>query len=233
MQIFPGAFYKGAPFEAPPGVEEFKTTTEPADSGGRVAILFHGNGGDISSFLSYQVWLAELGITSYSFDYRGYGKSSGWPSEKGFLTDGRGVISYVTRAEKISKGDLVFIGISLGTAPAARLAVEYEVAALVLFSPFISLKAVASEGMFFWAVPFLFYAFDVATAVSELQDTCLLIAHGNLDHIIPYAHAETVLRSYQGQAYSELITAARAGHNNILHHTRDALGAALKRCLLN
>ena len=60
-----------------------------------VAIIFHGNGAPLETFLFTQMWFSEMGIKSYCFDYRGFGASSGWPSEQGLYEVGSSVADFV------------------------------------------------------------------------------------------------------------------------------------------
>ena len=57
----------------------------------KMAIVFHGNAASVRTTYGYQDALNRVGIPSYSFDYRGIGRSTGWPSEKGLYKDSEAV----------------------------------------------------------------------------------------------------------------------------------------------
>src|SRR5690606_31161327 len=84
-----------------------------------VAIVFHGNAGDVENFFVFQQYLQTLGITSYGFDYRGFGKSSGWPSEEGLYIGSDTVIDYVLDKEGVDPDSLILVGVSIGSGPAS------------------------------------------------------------------------------------------------------------------
>ena len=87
-----------------------------------VGLVFHGNGDSLDGFFFLQQWFSKLGMVSYGFDYRGYGRSSGWPSELGLVRDADAVWDYVITQERAEPSQMVVFGYSIGAAPAARIA---------------------------------------------------------------------------------------------------------------
>ena len=81
-----------------------------------VIIQFHGNAQNLTSHYLSVAWLTDHGFSVYTFDYRGYGKSSGKPTRKGLVQDGQAIIEYVCRE---TKKPVFIIGQSLGGAVAA------------------------------------------------------------------------------------------------------------------
>jgi pimeloyl-ACP methyl ester carboxylesterase len=252
FQIFPGGTsgklrgYFDPPRLPPSGVESFFVTTpdgerlnvwyQPAKSVSgapkNVAVITHGNGGDLLAFYVFQDWFRSLGIPSYSFDYRGFGLSSGWPSEKGIYTDTDTVITAVRAREKVGPNELVLLGYSLGGAPAARAAAALHVKALMLLAPFSRLTALVHENpLFGYLAPLVWYSLPTADFVSQLRETCLILAHGEQDLTIPSSHSTTIQQAYQGSGGVQLILSPTAHHDNILGSTQQQLSPALKECL--
>lgn len=112
----------------------------PAD---RPVILWcHGNAGNIINRLENLRALHRHGLSVFLFDYRGYGRSQGRPSEEGRYQDAIGAYDYLTRVRMIRLERIVLFGRSLGAAVAAELAVQKPAAGLILESCFPSIEAV-------------------------------------------------------------------------------------------
>lgn len=249
IQIFPGVlsglFYQEPPtFDLPPGVERVMIDTadgkqidawrlapdvvrEPTN----VAIVFHGNGGTVRNFFGMQRWLAEQGIISYGFDYRGFGNSSGWPSEQGIYNDSDAVLQYALKREGVLPKAIIPVGISIGTAAAARVAANVNADFLVLFSPYASLPdLVRKHSMLFFLSPFLWYEFPTRKYVERLENTCLIVASGGLDNLIPETQTDAVVAAYRGHAPVFHIREAEASHNYVFNLTKDKVREKLSDC---
>jgi len=113
-----------------------------------VILLLHGNAGNISTRLAfYQVWL-ETGVNVFTFDYRGYGRSQGRPSEEGTYLDGQAAYGWL-RQKGFASGNIIALGKSLGGGIASELAVREPLGGLILQSTFTSITEVGSE-LFPW-----------------------------------------------------------------------------------
>ena len=197
-----------------------------------VAVVFHGNAADVANFFPYQLFLKDLGITSYGFDYRGYGNSTGWPTEKGLYADGRAVLDYALKREGIDASQLIIVGISIGSGPAARVAREFEVGSLVFFSPFLSLQeAVRATPLFGFLHPFTMYDFPVAEDVARLGATCVIIAHGRRDNVIPFEQGEELYKRTKDARTTYFIPSGEASHNNQLHFSREEISEKILSCI--
>ncbi len=110
-------------------------------AGQRYAVLFcHGNAGNISHRLDTIRILHGLRLGVFIFDYRGFGRSEGSPSEEGTYRDAAAVWGYMTRTLEIRPCEIIVMGRSLGAAVAAWVAEKKEPAMLVLESGFFSVK---------------------------------------------------------------------------------------------
>jgi len=110
-----------------------------------VVLYAHGNAGNITHRIDVLERLHhDLHCTVLLFDYRGYGKSEGKPSEAGVLQDGRAARDWLAERAGVARQDLVLMGRSLGTSVAVDLAAEAGARGLVLYSGFPSLRDVAA-----------------------------------------------------------------------------------------
>jgi len=242
FQIFPGVGI--SPTTPPEDVTEFTVTTSDgekitawrvtaaAPAQPKVALLFHGNAQSLTSFVNVQRWFAQHGFTNYAVSYRGYGKSTGFPSEEGIYRDGEAVMELLLTNERLMPNDVVVFGNSIGTGPAAYIAARFNTNSLILIAPYADLPTLVSELPFFWVLsPFLRYHFPVREYVGQLVDTCVIAAHGERDTTIPFHHATTVRAAYSGSKTFSLIAARHAGHNDILSHTHAEVMQKLRTCL--
>ncbi|MEE8317992.1 MAG: alpha/beta fold hydrolase, partial [Candidatus Omnitrophota bacterium] len=107
----------------------------------RYTVLFcHGNGGNISHRIEKILILNQLGLDIFIFDYRGYGRSSGRPSEKGLYKDVRAAYNYLVSERKVSPDSIILYGESLGGAVAIDLARIESVKALITEATLSSAK---------------------------------------------------------------------------------------------
>ncbi|RMD86311.1 MAG: alpha/beta fold hydrolase [Candidatus Dadabacteria bacterium] len=194
----------------------------------KIAILIHGNGDTVDTFYHVQEMFASIGISSYSFDFKGYGHSSGWPSEWGVYEDSEAVLEYVTKEEGISPEDLVIVGYSLGSSAAARLAQKYGANTLILYAPFTSLKDVVRDRPFLRILkPFVRYEFPTIRYVSGLTKTRLIIAHGEKDTVVPFHHSLDLVRSYKGETI-HTVYLPNADHLTIITESWNDVKKSLK-----
>lgn len=160
----------------------------------RVAILCHGNAGNISHRLDQLRVLHGRGLAVLLFDYRGYGHSRGSPSEQGTYRDAHAAWNHLTGKRGFAPGNIVIVGESLGGAIAAELAQAQDPAALVLVSAFTSAPDLARK--FYWYLPvdlLTRFRYPTAEYVARVRAPLLLI-HSRDDEIVPFAHSEELFR---------------------------------------
>jgi uncharacterized protein len=178
-----------------------------------IAILFHGNGGNNSHRWRQIRALYDTGLSVVIFDYRGYGKSSGFPSEQGLYRDGQAVYQWIT-ALGYPPEKIVLIGTSLGGAVAAEVALHNPVRALVLECTFTDKFDMAKVILPF--IPIRWFSVNQFTTFEKLPQihTPVLIVHGDRDEMIPYPFA---LKNF-GQAREPkfLYTIRGSTHNDYL-----------------
>lgn len=183
----------------------------PAVSAAKGTILFmHGNAGNISHRRDYLLTFHRLGYDTFIFDYRGYGKSSGSPSEAGTYQDALTAWHYLTGIKAVSPSRIVLFGESLGGAVAAWLAAKKGPGALVLASVFTSVPDLAAELYPFLPVRWL-SRFQYSTIDYLRSVTCpVLVAHSPQDEIVPFTHGQAL---FLAAAEPRQFLTLQGGHN--------------------
>jgi len=162
----------------------------PVENAQATLLFHHGNAGNISHRLDSIRLFHELGLSVFIFDYRGYGESSGKPSEQGTYRDAQAAWRYLTETRGISAREIVVFGRSLGAAVAANLASRHPPRALILESTFTSVPDFGAEHYRLFPVRLLArIRYDTRATMSAIRSP-VLIVHSQDDEIIPYHHGE-------------------------------------------
>jgi fermentation-respiration switch protein FrsA (DUF1100 family) len=155
-----------------------------------VMLIAHGNGGNLTHRRDLLEGLGALGVTSLIFDYRGYGRSGGSPTEAGILADARAARRWLAERAGVREGDIVLFGESLGGGVMVDLAAADGARALVLENTFTSLVDVAAFHYPWLPVRLLLRTrMDSAAKIGKYRGP-LLQFHGDADTIIPLAIGE-------------------------------------------
>jgi uncharacterized protein len=152
-----------------------------------VVLIAHGNAGNLSHRYELLQELARMGVSSMIFDYRGYGRSAGVPSEEGILADARAARRWLARKAGVNENEIVLMGESLGGGVMVDLASRDGARALVLENAFTSLPDVAAFHYPWLPVRTLMRTrMDSAAKIGKFRGP-LLQVHGDADTIIPFA----------------------------------------------
>jgi fermentation-respiration switch protein FrsA (DUF1100 family) len=157
-------------------------------------LYFHGNAGNITHRWDWAKQLRTLKINVLLFDYRGYGKSTGTPSEKSLYEDAEHVYNFLIKEKNLQPQHLILYGESLGSAPACYLASLYSVRALILRSPFTNARDMASK---IFPIPLVSRLIRSRLPNDEYikQARCpVLIIHAEDDHVVPFKQGERLFR---------------------------------------
>lgn len=106
-------------------------------------ILYFGGNGDETSYFVEKTRYENINIIS--FNYRGYARSTGKPSEKILFADSLLIADFLENTLKIFPKDTFIMGRSLGTGVATYLASQKTFAGVILITPYDSVESVASE----------------------------------------------------------------------------------------
>jgi len=195
----PAAF--GVPFEAAvlttsdgERVHAWWMPHEPA----RATVLYlHGNGGHLSMWAPVLTGIWRQGYAVFAVDYRGYGRSTGRPSEAGLYRDVAAAVAAVHARGDRGGAPLVYWGRSLGAVMAARAARDRAPDGLILEAGFPSLRAVL-EGSPFWLLSWLSsYRFPASEWLADVTVPTLVI-HGERDSVIPFRLGQRLFESVRG-----------------------------------
>ena len=176
-----------------------------------VVLYFHGNGGSLRGRVDRFRALAADGTGLIALSYRGYGGSSGRPTEKGLIDDA--LAAYAFAAARYPASRLALWGESLGTGVAVALAAQKPVGRIVLESPFTSIADIAAQIYWFFPVRLLIKDSFRSDLLIGTVTAPFLILHGDKDSIVPIT---------LGDQLYKLITAPKrfvrfpgAGHNEL------------------
>jgi len=218
-------------FPGPPGARSprdaglaFEEVWLSPDGGGRVhawfvpapdargAVVFcHGNAGTIENRLETLAILHRLRLTALIFDYRGYGRSEGRPSEANTYADAQAAWRHLTDHRGIAPDRILLWGRSLGGAVAVELAARHAPAGLVVESSFTSVPDLAAHAVPIWLPTRLLcrHVYDSAAKVAKL--TCpKLFIHSPEDDVIPFEYGE---RLFAAAAPPKRFVRIRGDHN--------------------
>lgn len=193
------------------------------ESGNKPVVVYsHGNAGNISGRVETAGVIANQGAAVFLYDYRGYGKSDGSPTEEGIYVDGKSVINYLTDELKIPLSRMIFYGQSLGGAVAARQAAEFESSGLVLHSAFLSGKEVATDIYPFIPGFLVSVDFPVNKDLRQAKTEHIMVMHSRNDRIVPYRHGKE-LQSIANEKPANSVTFVelQGGHNTGFSMSRD------------
>jgi hypothetical protein len=199
-------------FSAADGTKLFGWYVEAAATSA-VLLWCHGNAGNIINRLENLRELYRIGLSVFLFDYRGYGKSKGRPSEEGLYQDAFGAYDYLTRTRNIRPERLILFGRSLGACVAGEVTVHKPAAGLILESCFPSVEAVAK--FHYYGLPLhwlLGVEFNLLERLPQLSLPKLFV-HGDRDDIIPLELGKRVFDA--AKPPKEFYLVPGADHNNV------------------
>ena len=178
----------------------------------KALLYFGGNAEDVALNLADFKMLFP-GFSLFLLNYRGYGGSSGTPSEQGLFADARALFQEAAREHDY----FIVMGRSLGTGVAAYLASEVAVDRLILVTPFDSMTNLASSYYPFIPVaPLLKDRFESASYLENKKiSTLVLIAEH--DEIIPRKRSKALLDRMNTES-TQVHVIPNTGHNTIETH---------------
>jgi len=176
-------------------------------------LWFHGNAGNISRRVENIKLLHDnVNVSIFIFDYRGYGRSGGVASEEGTYRDGAAAIELLRQRYGVGPNKLIIFGRSLGAAVAVEMATRVQSLAVILETPFTSVRDVARDKLPFLPLgPLLKTRYDVVEKIRKLRSP-LLVLHGDRDEVVPFSHGQRVFDAAPQPKWFYAI--AGAGHND-------------------
>ena len=176
-------------------------------------LFLHGNAGNIGDRVPHVELLAAAGLDVLAFDYRGYGRSSGRPSERGTRRDAAAARAELLRRPGVDPERVLYVGESLGGAVALALAIDAPPAGLVLQSTFTSIRDMAR--LHYPLVPRAVVpdAYPSLRLVADVR-TRLLVLHGDRDELVPLMYGEALFEV--ATCPKEMIVFPGVAHNDVI-----------------
>ena len=193
-------------------------------------LWFHGNGGNIGHRVD-ELALAHnrTGNNIFIFDYRGYGQSEGNPSEQGTYVDSRAALEYLGSRQDVDPNRIVYQGHSLGAAVAVELSLTQPPMAMVLVSPFASVRDMARLTLPFPPAGWLVRNhYDNLSRIRQVK-VPLLVLHGDLDDTVPISQGRKLYEAANEPKRFQVLEGAR--HNDTFQIAAEQYWGAIESLL--
>ena len=185
-------------------------------------VYFGGNAEEVTDFMKQATNFADVSVVAVN--YRGYGRSTGVPSEAALKDD---ALAIFDQAVALTGGQGFVMGRSLGSGLAVHVAAYREVLGAVLVTPYDSILAVAKSHYPFMPVSWLLKeTYDAVPDADKALSPALVLA-GTQDDVVPEARARALFDKWKGPKQFAMVTSA--GHNDINDYPR--YGEAIKSFL--
>src|SRR5260221_4694637 len=197
-------------FKTDDGVSLHGWYFKASDPHAPVLVWMRGNGGNITDRGGIAAELARHGLSVFVFDWRGYGKSQGSPTESGLYHDALAAVDF---ARAHFGPDIVLYGESLGGPYAAYAASRRPVRCVVIENSFPSLTALGNA--LYHPIPLGWFAPRAMTTLRWLNDARVpvLVLHGRRDQVIPFPLGKALFYGLTGP--KEMLISDTAGHCHI------------------
>lgn len=172
-------------------------------------LFFHGNAGNISHRMIDINRFYSWNNNVFIFDYRGYGKSHGSPSEDGLYQDALAAYQFLIRKKNIDADKIIFFGRSLGGALAINLALTFPPKALISESAFTSIKDMAKNIYPFIPSWLISSQYDSLTKIKNIKCPKLIL-HSVDDEIVPFEHGQKL---FNAASFPKTFFKMQGGHN--------------------
>ncbi len=178
----------------------------------RGVILFnHGNAGNISDRLLKIRFFHQLGYAVFIYDYRGFGRSEGAPSEQGVYRDAQAAFDWIKSHPRLSTKKVIAYGVSLGGAVAIDLASHRPVNGLIIDSSITSAKDMAN--LLYPALPKIFMSikFDNVSKIRSLTMPKAFL-HSHEDQVVPFVMGQAL---FAQAPEPKIFISFKGGHNDV------------------
>lgn len=194
------------------GDQKVQAWYHAARDGFPTIVYYHGNATHLGNRAGIYKALADKGFGVLAPGYRGYGKSTGTPTEMGIYEDARLALDYLHTTLGVPLDRTMLYGESLGTGVAVQMATEHDVRAVVLVAAYLSVSRRAEEMYPFVPVRLLLKdRFDSYSKITRINAP-LLQFHGEQDDVIPVSHGRKLFETAHAPKHSVFFP--DNGHND-------------------
>jgi uncharacterized protein len=198
----------------------------PAPDARAHVVYFHGNGGNLSLWSDILVAIRQRGLSVFALDYRGYGRSTGEPSEQGLYKDVDATLVWLEGGALAPGVPVIYWGRSLGATMAAYAASRRAPDGVILEAGFPESRAVLTGSPLMWALSWLSsYRFPTAEWMREVQAPALVL-HGDRDSVVPFRAGRRLYEALPGPR--QFVTIEGGDHNDAEAPRPDQYWAAIE-----
>ena len=210
--------------------EELIAWYVPAIHADKTVLFFHGNAGNISHRLETIKIFHQLGLNLFMLEYRGYGLSTGSPSEKGTYIDAITAWQYLLEQKNLKSEQIIIVGRSLGGGVATELAKNVDAAMLILDSTFTSMPSAAKIHFPFMPTDWIVkHRYENLNKIDQVNMP-VVVTHSKKDEVIPYTHAEKLFNAAkEPKSFIKL----KGGHGNSFLMARENYVRGIKKAIEN
>ena len=183
----------------------------PAREGKKLVLYFQGNAGGLDLRADRFTWLTADGTGLLALRYRGYGGSTGKPTEDGLIRDARAAYDFAS--VRVPANRIVLFGESLGSGVAVALAAERKIAGLILDAPFTSAADVGAAAYPFAPVRWLMKDPWYSDQRIGRTSAPLLVLHGAQDRVVPIRFGEQLFAL--AKEPKRMVRFPQGGHVNL------------------
>ncbi len=221
-----GLRYQEAVIQTPDGVRLHSWFFANPDA--RMTLFFlHGNAGNIGSRLEKISFFLDLGMSVFIIDYRGYGASTGSPSEKGLYKDAQAAYDHLTRTLKIASERIIVYGESLGSSVAIDVASKNRAAGLIVEGAYSS-AADMSRHLYPMVPTFMMgIKMDNASKIGSIRGPKLFI-HSRSDEVVPFSLGQKL---FDLASEPKELVVIEGGHNDSFFKYQEQIRAKVEAFL--
>ena len=194
----------------------------------RVIIFLHGHRDNISYRMEHIGIIQSLGYNLFIFDYKGFGKSNGYPTETGLYNDGLGAYRTLLKDFNFKPEEIILFGRSLGGAVAIHLASLVNVNCLIIESGFLSIYHLSYDILGFHVPKWLISnRYESINKIEQISIPKLLI-HSENDELIPYYHG---IQLFEAAQEPKKFLKIQGTHNTAFIDSKDLYSRTLQEFL--
>jgi len=200
----------------------------PAENPRGTLLFCHGNAGNISHRIEIIKIFNRLNLNVFIFDYRGYGKSQGSPTEVGLYRDTQAAYKYLLSRKNINKETIVIYGKSIGANVAIDLASKVKAAALISESGFSSAYDMGKKLFPYLPVKWIITVkYNALTKIKNIPIPKLII-HSQDDEIVPFKLGKKL---FEAALAPKEFYHMRGGHNEAIFMAREEYSVQINNFL--